>query len=438
MHLIYILLSPTFGMHQYTADLANRMAKNGWRVAGGEGPGASIDGSCNVHLVTTTTLPRERYSPAVQVHTPITTHGTGFAPEGLNPADLRTVLKTLAELTHQPKPWSKGNGHSPLATRHPPPVAHITGVHLWNPLLVRWLRQQGVPVIHTLHDLDPHAGVRFASLIRLWNRLILSSADIILVHGQQYRQRLLNQGLPDWRVTATPLLCLFLDHTHTASLAAQTVQDIRYEPWALFFGRLEAYKGIRTLLQAAERMGELANKRISESTNQRNDHSTPQPFADSPFAHPAIHIAGSGNLASFWSQALPDNVTLDNRLVDDWEAVDLFRRCGVVVLPYVDATQSALVASAYYFRKPVIVAASGALPEYVLDGQTGWVVPPGDSKALADCLSAALIDPSRLRAMGEAGRAWYEQQRELENKTVRSIYRRATRNGHVEEVFGQE
>ena len=45
-----------------------------------------------VHLVTTTTLPRDRYSTAVTIHTPVTTHGTGFAHEGLYIVGYRRVL----------------------------------------------------------------------------------------------------------------------------------------------------------------------------------------------------------------------------------------------------------------------------------------------------------------------------------------------------------
>ncbi len=178
MRIVYVLLSPTFGMHQYTADLANHQA------AGGEQ---------DVHLVTTRTLPADRYSPQVHIHTPITTRSTGFTPEGLAIWQLGEVRKTIASLR--------------------PDVVHITGVHLWNVPLVRWLTGQGIPCIHTLHDLDPHIGVRFGWLIRLWNRLILDSASHILVHGRLYRDRLLAMGKPADRVTVTPLLHLFLSYS---------------------------------------------------------------------------------------------------------------------------------------------------------------------------------------------------------------------------------
>ena len=78
------------------------------------------------------------------------------------------------------------------------------------------------------------------------------------------------------------------------------------------------------------------------------------------------------------------NVPPDRRgLISDAEALELFHRSSLVLLPYIDATQSALIAAAYYFQKPVLVSRSGALPEYVVDGQTGFIVEPGHPATLA-------------------------------------------------------
>ena len=116
-------------------------------------------------------------------------------------------------------------------------------------------------------------------------------------------------------------------------------------------------------------------------------------------------------------------------LVSDEEAAELFGRCGVVLLPYRDASQSALVGHAYYFRKPVIVTRTGALPEYVVEGKTGWLVPPKDPQALADALEEALSDPVRLARMGEAGREWYDRERKAEEMTLQQMYARLAGQG---------
>ena len=105
------------------------------------------------------------------------------------------------------------------------------------------------------------------------------------------------------------------------------------------------------------------------------------------------------------------------------------RRCGLLVLPYIDATQSGLIAAAYYFHKPVIVTRTGALPEYVQEGRTGYVVEPGQPTALSRRLDESLADPDQLERMGSAGRAWYEDQRAKEERALLQMYDRLACRG---------
>ena len=55
---------------------------------------------------------------------------------------------------------------------------------------------------------------------------------------------------------------------------------------------------------------------------------------------------------------------------------------------------------------PVIVGDSGGAPETVRDGETGFVVPAGDYRALADRICGLFADPAGARAMGARGRAY--------------------------------
>ncbi|HEX7238833.1 MAG TPA: glycosyltransferase family 4 protein, partial [Longimicrobiaceae bacterium] len=54
--------------------------------------------------------------------------------------------------------------------------------------------------------------------------------------------------------------------------------------------------------------------------------------------------------------------------------------------------------------KPVIVTRTASLPELVRDGVTGFIVPPGDAKALREKVELLVRDPERSRAMGAAAR----------------------------------
>ena len=70
-----------------------------------------------------------------------------------------------------------------------------------------------------------------------------------------------------------------------------------------------------------------------------------------------------------------------------------------VVLPYRDATQSGIPPLAYGFDCPVIATAVGGVPEYVVDGVTGFLVPPNDAQALADSIVSYLADDMRRNTM---------------------------------------
>jgi glycosyltransferase involved in cell wall biosynthesis len=197
-------------------------------------------------------------------------------------------------------------------------------------------------------------------------------------------------------VLATPLLHSFLAAEEHARLVAQKPEP-QFEPWALLFGRFERYKGIDVLLHAQRML----------AAQKRNAN---------------VVLAGGGDFRAVWPHALPAGVTLHNRYIAGDEGSRLFRRCGVLVLPYTGATQSALPATAYAFGKPVIVTTSGALPESVQPGVTGWIVPAGDAEALANCLASVLQAPDQLALAGAAGRQWYEEYRRRQQHELGSFY----------------
>jgi glycosyltransferase involved in cell wall biosynthesis len=63
-----------------------------------------------------------------------------------------------------------------------------------------------------------------------------------------------------------------------------------------------------------------------------------------------------------------------------------FSAADAVVLPYLSGTQSGIAQIAFNFDRPVIATSVGGLGEVVKHGETGLVVPPGDSMALAGAI----------------------------------------------------
>jgi glycosyltransferase involved in cell wall biosynthesis len=75
---------------------------------------------------------------------------------------------------------------------------------------------------------------------------------------------------------------------------------------------------------------------------------------------------------------------------------------------------------------PTIATAVGGLPDFVVPGRTGWLVPPRDPEALADTIAEALSDPGRGRRMAQAGRKLVEEHVDIRRtaREVMSIYER--------------
>lgn len=116
----------------------------------------------------------------------------------------------------------------------------------------------------------------------------------------------------------------------------------------LFFGRIDKYKGLSTLLLAY------------------ND------FSQSDIL---LVVAGSGQLTNYEQKLAESNrkVILINRFIEDGEMNWLIRNARAVVLPYIEATQSGVIPIAYAYGVPVITSDTEGLTQTVEDGKTGIV-----------------------------------------------------------------
>jgi len=76
----------------------------------------------------------------------------------------------------------------------------------------------------------------------------------------------------------------------------------------------------------------------------------------------------------------------------------------VMAMPSWEEPFGLVVTECLAMERPVVGYASGALPELITDGAEGLLVPPRDTRALADALIALLRNPDRRAAMGARGR----------------------------------
>ena len=83
----------------------------------------------------------------------------------------------------------------------------------------------------------------------------------------------------------------------------------------------------------------------------------------------------------------------------------LLETLDVVALPSWTEGLPLVLLEAMARGRPVVATPVGGTPELVTDGETGLLVPPRDSEALAAALQRVLDDPDLARRLGEAGRA---------------------------------
>jgi glycosyltransferase involved in cell wall biosynthesis len=86
-----------------------------------------------------------------------------------------------------------------------------------------------------------------------------------------------------------------------------------------------------------------------------------------------------------------------------------YREADVFCLPSRHDPFPTVVREAMFFHLPCVTTDIWALPEMVVDGQTGFTVPVGDADALAARLILLLNDTALRRRLGQAGRARAEE-----------------------------
>lgn len=81
-----------------------------------------------------------------------------------------------------------------------------------------------------------------------------------------------------------------------------------------------------------------------------------------------------------------------------------------------------VIMEAMALERPVIATAIAGIPELVVAGESGWLVPAGDEAALADAMRQALTaDAERLVEMGRAGRRRVIERHDIEREAAKLV-----------------
>ncbi len=100
-------------------------------------------------------------------------------------------------------------------------------------------------------------------------------------------------------------------------------------------------------------------------------------------------------------------LSLDDRVVFSGFREDvpsLIAGMDLFVLPSLNEGLGLVLVMAMALGKPIVATAVGGVPEVLGEGEAGMLVPPRDSRALADAICTLLGNPARAQALGQAGR----------------------------------
>jgi glycosyltransferase involved in cell wall biosynthesis len=104
----------------------------------------------------------------------------------------------------------------------------------------------------------------------------------------------------------------------------------------------------------------------------------------------------------------PRCLWINTRLPEE-QYIELYSHCSVFACPSVYEPFGIINLEAMACARPVVASAVGGIPEVVVPGRTGLLVPPADPSALAEALNHVLRDRTMAGQMGLAGRSRVEE-----------------------------
>jgi glycosyltransferase involved in cell wall biosynthesis len=212
------------------------------------------------------------------------------------------------------------------------------------------------------HNVLPHESSVFDRMLAKYAFL---RATRFIVHSNSDRDALLSLRPGSFvRTNCHPTYGIFGDLIRYDKEHAKAKLEIPpHKHVILFFGMVRPYKGLKYLLYAMQDVARHLNcvlMIVGEFYEPKGEYDS------------LIRKLGLGS-----------HVVVVDQYVKNEEVPLYFAAADVVVLPYVQASQSGIVQIAFGLNRPVIATKVGGLPEAIEDGKTGFVVDPKSPDQLA-------------------------------------------------------
>jgi glycosyltransferase involved in cell wall biosynthesis len=250
--------------------------------------------------------------------------------------------------------------------------------------------------VYYLHDPIPHTGESILRriILNIQNFIVSQMSSRVIVACEYVKKLILKKNILNLKNKKIENIYL----GELSNLEFENVKNniVNEDIDILFFGRIEQYKGIDTLLKA---LIILENEGISLKTK----------------------IVGKGDISKYVLDDSKHLFNIKNEYVEDKELAYYIKRSKIVVFPYKSATGSQTVQACYYYSKPIIASKVGCFNDYIINNVTGILFDPCDEKQLVNCIKKLINNKKLCSELGEGGNQLLKQKFNMK-KIANSYY----------------
>ena len=292
--------------------------------------------------------------------------------------------------------------------------ADIVHLHTWYTHLAGILAKlnYGIPLVITVHSLEPlrpwkreqlAGGYDFSCWVE---RTALALADAVIAVSSDTKADIVRLfDIPEQKIHVIHNGIDLSEYQRASRPEILGKYGIRPDvPYLLFVGRITRQKGILHLVNAIKNMDPGFQVVLCAGA------------PDTP------EIASEMRTLVGEARNLRGDIVWIESMVSRPEAIALYSDAAVFCCPSVYEPFGIINLEAMACETPVVASAIGGIPEVVVDGQTGILVPlklksgtfepedaPAFEKALADSINSLMRDPQKRGEMARAGRKRAEE-----------------------------
>jgi glycosyltransferase involved in cell wall biosynthesis len=263
--------------------------------------------------------------------------------------------------------------------------ADVVHVHLGEDLAILPLAElaagrRGLPVVMTVHcslSYTLRATDARTALLRSLGGLLERRAARRFAATLVYTARVANRLREDAGATGVRVMRRGVDHAAFAGASDGAFPEIPGRPRVVFIGLLAPQKGVRTLVEAAERIRTPGAQLVLVGDGP--ERSDVEDLARRLGVADRVHVTG---------------------FVPHDRVPSVFASADVLVLPSLYEELGTVLVEAIHAGLPVVASRVDGIPEVVEDGITGLLVTPGDAGALAHAVDCVLGDAALARRLG--------------------------------------